>query len=147
MWRTYNLAPDGGTFGKNLKVFEEADLIDAGESGFIPGVGNSPSPDVGFRTNLGVLNTDPEHWATISVTVYDTDGGIAASLEEYLVAPGQFKQQNNIFQALGIGEDIQASIEVRVVAGGPVAVYASEIDNRTQNPILVPAMIPESMQR
>ena len=52
--------------------------------------------------------------------------------------------QYNIFQALGIDEEMHASIEVHVVSGGPVAVYASEIDNRTQDPILVPAVVPAS---
>jgi len=66
---------------------------------------------------------------------------------EYWIPPGKFVQ-HNIFQALGLDDqEIHASIEVHVVSGGPVAVYASEIDNRTQDPILVPAMTPESMQR
>jgi len=145
--RTYNVAPEGGTFGQNLKVFGADDLIHEGESGYIPGVSNSPSLDQGFRTNVGVLNTDTDNGATISVTLYDTEGGIAAYLPEHWIPPGKFVQ-HNIFQALGLDDqEIHASIEVHVVSGGPVAVYASEIDNRTQDPILVPAMTPESMQR
>jgi hypothetical protein len=139
--RTYNLAPDGGTFGQNLKVFGEADLIHEGEFGYIPGVGNSTSPDTGFRTNVGVLNTDPDSGATIAVTLYGTGGTVIANLPSYWIPAGKFIQYN-IFQALGIDEDVQASIEVQVVSGGPVAVYASEIDNRTQDPILVPAVVP-----
>jgi hypothetical protein len=144
--RTYNLAGSGGTFGQNLMVFGDADLIHEGESGYVPGVGNSPSPDTGFRTNVGVLNTDADSGATISVTLYDTEGDVVASLSEYWIPPAKFLQYN-IFQALGIDEEMHASIEVHVVSGGPVAVYASEIDNRTQDPILVPAMVPESMQQ
>jgi PKD repeat protein len=141
--RTYNLAGSGGTFGQNLKVFGDADLIHEGESGFILGVGNSPSPDTGFRTNVGVLNTDTDTGATISVTLYDTEGDIVASLSDYWIPPAKFVQYN-IFQALGIDEEMHASIEVHVVSGGPVAVYASEIDNRTQDPILVPAVVAAS---
>ena len=145
--RTYNVATEGGTFGQNLVVFDEGDLIHEGESGFIPGVGNSPSQDQGFRTNVGVLNTDTENGATVSVTLYDTAGGIAAHLSSYWIPPAKFVQYN-IFQALGIGDqELHASIEVHVVSGGPIAVYASEIDNRTQDPILVPAVTPQSMQR
>ena len=137
--RTYNLAPDGGTFGQNLKVFGESDLIHEGGAGFIPGVANSPATDQGFRTNVGVLNTNTQQGATISITVYDTEGAVAAYLPEYWIAPAKFIQQN-IFQALGIDMEMSASIELRVLSGGPVAAYASEIDNRTQDPILVPAV-------
>jgi hypothetical protein len=141
--RTYNLAGSGGTFGQNLMVFGEGNLIHEGESGYVPGVGNSPSPDLGFRTNVGVLNTDTDSGATIAVTLYDTAGGVVSFLPDYWVPPGKFVQYN-IFQALGIDEEMHASIEVHVVAGGPVAVYASEIDNRTQDPILVPAVVAAS---
>ncbi len=142
--RTYNLAPDGGTFGQNLKVFGETDLIHEGESGYIPGVGNSPSDDAGFRTNVGVLNTDAAGGATIALTLYDPAGEVIAFLPEYWIPPSKFVQYN-IFEALGIGDmEVHASIELHVVSGGPVAVYASEIDNRTQDPILVPAVVAAS---
>jgi hypothetical protein len=137
--RTYNVDPEGGTFGQNLKVFGEADLIWEGGTGYIPGVANSPDPDQGFRTNVGVLNTNTHQGATIAITVYDTDGEVAAFLPEFWIAPGKYIQAN-IFQVLGVDVDMSASIELRVVSGGPVAAYASEIDNRTQDPILVPAV-------
>ena len=54
--------------------------------------------------------------------------------------PGEFTQ-SNLFNTLGPGVmTMEASIEVTVISGGPVAIYASEIDNLTQDPILVPAM-------
>jgi hypothetical protein len=67
-------------------------------------------------------------------------------LDEFPLSRGQFVQAN-IFEALGIGDqDMEASVEITVVSGGPVAAYASEIDNHTQDPILVPAMPMESPQ-
>jgi hypothetical protein len=138
--KTYNLAPEGGTFGQNLKVYGESDLIHSGETGYITGVANSPVSDEGFRTNMGVLNTNAAEGATIAIKVLDTEGGVLAYLSEWWLAPGQFLQAN-LFEALGIGDlDGWASVEISVTSGGPVAAYASEIDNRTQDPILIPAI-------
>ena len=144
--KTYNLAPEGGTFGQNLQVFGESDLIHMGESAYIPGIGNSSDSSEGFRTNLGVLNTNPDQSATVSITVYDTDGSVITGAPAITLAPAQFLQEN-IFDVLGIGDmDGAASVEIGVVSGGPVAAYASEIDNRTQDPILIPAVTMESPQ-
>jgi hypothetical protein len=35
---------------------------------------------------------------------------------------------------------MDGTVEIRVLSGGPVAAYASQIDNRTQDPILIPAI-------
>jgi len=138
--KTYNLAQQGGAFGQNLKVFGESDLIYEGEAAYIPGVANSSDSSVGFRTNVGVLNTDPLNVATIAIKVFDTTGAVVAEISDFPLQPAQFLQ-SNVFAALSIGDmDMEASLEIRVQQGGPVAAYASEIDNRTQDPILVPAV-------
>jgi hypothetical protein len=139
--RTYNIDLDGGTFGQNIKVYGAADLVYEGERSFIPGLSNSSVSTEGFRANLGVLNTDDQPEGTlISITMYDTSGTIVAELIDFWLAPGQFLQAN-LFDSLGLGDmDMVASVEVDVVFGGPIAVYGSEIDNRTQDPILVPAV-------
>ena len=36
---------------------------------------------------------------------------------------------------------MDGSVRIEVLSGGPVAAYASVIDNGTQDPILVPAVI------
>jgi len=52
--------------------------------------------------------------------------------------------QTNLFELLEIGEfDLCGTARVKVEAGGPVAAYASIIDNRTQDPIMVPAIVAE----
>ena len=144
--KTYNLAPEGGTFGQNLMVFGDSDLIHMGETAYIPGIGNSSNLDEGFRTNVGVLNTSKSQSAAVSIVVYGTDGAVITEVPAVTLAPSQFLQQN-IFDALGIGDmDGEVSVEIGVVSGGPVAAYASEIDNRTQDPILIPAVPMESPQ-
>ena len=68
--KTYNVDAHGGTFGQNLKVFGESDLIYFGESGYIAGVSNSSDNNLGFRTNVGVLNTSEDNTATINIHIY-----------------------------------------------------------------------------
>jgi len=137
--RTYNLDPSGGTYGLGLPVFGSRQLLLPGEIGYIPGVSNSENKDVGFRTNLGLLNTDPDGWSEVRITLYDLDGVEAADPLTMLIAPGVL-EQFDIFRRLGLRDVTMAgSVRVEVVGGGAVAAYATETDNRTQDSIFNPA--------
>jgi PKD repeat protein len=137
--RTYNLDPTGGTYGLNLRAFGSKDLLQPGETGYIAGISNSSDQGVGFRTNVGVLNTDRNGWTTVQVTMYNLDGSQAAEPNEITIAPGKLRQFD-IFKKLGLNDtDMTGSLVVEAVSGGAVAVYATEIDNRTQDSIFIPA--------
>jgi len=138
--RTYNLdAVTGGTYGLNLRAFGSDDLLLPGETGFITGISNSEDQSVGFRTNLGFLNTDRDGWTGVRITMYDVYGVEAADPYEFQIAPGKLRQFD-IFKKLGLGGvTMTGSIRVEVTSGGGVAVYATEIDNRTQDSIFIPA--------
>jgi formylglycine-generating enzyme required for sulfatase activity len=136
--RTYNLDPLGGTYGLNLRAYTGDDLLQPGETGHIVGVSNSSDQLIGFRTNLGILNTDPDKWATVRITMYDVDGDFAADPYETDVAPGKMIQFN-VFKKLELGDiTMTGSVRFDAVTGGAVAVYATEIDNRTQDSIFIP---------
>jgi parallel beta-helix repeat protein len=136
--RTYNLDPIAGTYGLNLRAFGSEDLLDPGETGYIVGVSNSSDLETGFRTNLGMLNTEST-WTTVRVTMFDLDGSFAADPYETQIAPGKLIQFN-VFKRLGLGEiDMTGSVRFDVISGGAVAVYATETDNRTQDSIFIPA--------
>jgi hypothetical protein len=142
--KTYNVDLHGGTFGQNLKVFGESDLIYEGSSGFITGVSNSPDPETGSRTNVGVLNTSLTNTAVLYVKIYDETGERRARIPVQL-GPGIMDQQN-IFSVAYLGDvEMDGSIEVEVVSGGPVAAYGSQVDNQTQDPILIPAVTAEGL--
>ena len=101
---------------------------------------NSADKSLGFRTNLGLLS--PEGGSMVDIILYDTEGKVAARDEGLWVAPGRYLQFD-LFRKKGIdlGDvDMDGSVEVRVEQGGPLAVYASVIDNRTQDPVLIPAI-------
>jgi len=135
--RTYNLDPVGGTYGLNLRAYRGDDLLQPGETGYIVGVSNSSDQSIGFRTNLGILNTNPSKWATVRITMYDLDGNLAADPYQTNIAPGKMNQFN-VFKKLGLGTvTMTGSLVVEAVSGGAAAVYATEIDNRTQDSIFI----------
>ncbi len=138
--KTYNVDSYGGTFGQNLKVYGTSDLIPAGESGFITGVSNSADNATGFRTNVGVLNTSEDTAAVVEINIYDTAGHRAGGIPNLRIGPGVMIQ-GNVFDSAFIGsQDMDGSVEIKVLSGGPVAAYGSQVDNRTQDPILIPAV-------
>jgi hypothetical protein len=139
--RTYNVDVHGGTFGQNLKLFCETDLIAAGQSGFIAGVSNSADSGLGFRTNVGVLNVSDETPAVVEISIYNTEGERVGRIPGFNVGPGVFIQENVFQFAYLANVTMDGSIEVKVLSGGPVAAYASVVDNRTQDPILIPAVV------
>ena len=136
--RTYNLGSDGGTYGLNLRSFGSKDLLQPGETGYIAGISNSEDLTVGFRTNVGVLNTNRSGWTTVRITMYNLDGSQAAEPYQTNIAPGKLLQFN-IFKKLGLNNTtITGSLKIEAISGGAVAVYATEIDNRTQDSIYIP---------
>jgi len=90
---------------------------------------------------LGLLNAAAGLSAAVDVTLYDEAGAVAGSIPSYPLEPGQYVQFN-LFQTLSLaGVTMNGSIECAVTSGGPVAAYASVVDNRTQDPVFVPAQV------
>jgi len=139
--KTYNVDEHGGTFGQSLKTFSEDELIYEGETGYIAGVSNSSDKFSGFRTNVGVLNVADQQTAIVDILIYDDQGQIAGSVLGLNVGPGVFVQDNVFAFAYLANTDMNGSIEIVVRSGGPIAVYASLIDNKTQDAILIPASV------
>ncbi len=140
--RTYNLDPGGGTYGLNLRAFGSDDLLMPGEVGYIAGVSNSADKDTGFRTNVGLLNTDRQGWTGVKLTLFDLDGAQIAAPVEMMIAPGVLRQFD-LAKKFGVDENTgTASLKIEVTEGGGVAAYATEIDNRTQDSIYIPAQRP-----
>ena len=130
-----------GTFGQSIPTFETADLVAAGWRGCIAGISGSARSDTGFRTNLGLINTSETSSASMDLHLYGLDGSEIGTLRGLTLPPGG-SSQFSLFPSLGLGGvDVSGSLVVGVRSGGPVAVYASVVDNRTQDPVLVPAAL------
>ena len=137
--RTYNLDLAGGTYGLNLRAFGEDDLLLPGDVGYVVGISNSADQSVGFRTNLGLLNTDRDGWTGVRLTLFDVSGAQVGEPVEMNIAPGVLRQFD-IAKKFGVGDVTGVtSLRIDVTVGGGVAAYATEIDNRTQDSIFIPA--------
>jgi hypothetical protein len=137
--RTYNLDESGGTYGLNLRAFSSKELLKPGETGYIAGISNSEDQTIGYRTNVGVLNTDRDAWTTVRITMYNLDGTQAAEPFQTDIPPGKLRQFD-IFKTLDLNHlTMTGSLKIEAVSGSAVAVYATEIDNRTQDSIFIPA--------
>jgi hypothetical protein len=137
--RTYNLDEYGGTYGLSLPAFGSNELLQVGETGYIAGISNSADPDQGFRSNLGILNTDTARWTKVRIVLYNLDGTIAGEEASLAIAPGVMRQFD-IFKRLDLDDmTMVGSVSVEVLSGGAAAVYLTEIDNRTQDSIFIPA--------
>jgi len=137
--KTYNLDADGGTFGQNLFVFQKKDLTEENEVCYLPGIKTSPTLTSGFRTNLGILNTNEDAWTSTSLKALDMEGEVLSEIDEMWIEPAQFLQFN-LADRMDLGDvEHLLTVEIKVLSGGPVGAYASEVDNRTQDPILIRA--------
>ena len=138
--RTFNLSTNG-TFGQAIPAVSEANSIPSGWRGCLPGFRGSASPNLGYRTNLGLLNISSSETAVVNIRLFDTTGSEIATVLAYPVASAS-SVQFNLLDAAGLGgRDVVGSVTLEVVSGGPISGYLSVIDNRTQDPILVPATL------
>jgi hypothetical protein len=136
--RTFDLDLEGGSHGLGIRTFTADDLLDAGDTGYIVGVSTSDDPSQGFHTNLHLLNTDHTEWTSVRITIYALDGSEAAEPWEFLVAPRIYRLWE-IFERLGIDSSMIGTIKVEVLDGGSIAAFATEIDNKNQDAIFIPA--------
>ncbi len=135
--RTYTVAatPAGqASFGQFVPAAPRAAALGEGQAAFLPYLTGGTD----FRTNLGLLETAGEP-ATVEVALLRADGSVAATLAKTLKAREWF-QFLRVLDGVELGGSRAASARVRVTAGGGrVLAYASVIDNRTNDPINVPA--------
>jgi PKD repeat protein len=137
--RTYNrLASDDacrpdGTLGQYLAGYRVDDGIHAGETATLTHLRENAT----FRTNIGAVNAGAET-ATLSVILADGTGQTVAEYEVPL-EPGGWWQDNRPFAHRAGLENLDAgSARLRVTSGSGVIVYASVIDNTTNDAATIP---------
>ena len=118
---------DGGRAGQAIPAIPEDDLIAAGDRGWLV-----PVRADGFRTNVGLANATGLG-ATVLLELRDALGRPVSS-RSIALGPWQSQQIGPLDASptAGLG-----SASVEVLAGGPVAAYASVVDNATGDPTLV----------
>lgn len=138
--RTYNDQPDG-TYGQFVPGAPVSVAFVQGVQARLVELAYSTNPKQGFRTNIGLVNASS---LTIAVWVdlYRGDGTKVGTRGATL---GPFKsiQLNDVFSTVTTSDVPDGFALVRTTtAGGALFAYASVIDNRSGDPIFIPARVP-----
>jgi hypothetical protein len=136
--RTYNNQP-GGTYGQYVPAFPDAQAITYSEEGRLIQLGHQPDfSQGGSRTNLGLVNAGASP-IDLTIDLYTAAGAwlgqVPVSLRAY-----EYQQLDQVFsQVISYAIDDGYAIVRTSSANGRFFAYASVIDNRTSDPICVPA--------
>ncbi len=130
--RTYNQSLDG-TFGQYLDGFYESDTVSEDNRVWLPQLQQNAE----FRTNIGLFNTSDDQ-ARVKVHLHDADGSLLSTTQRNIAA-GERVQLQEPFERIAGRNDITSGYAVvEVLDGSGLNVYASVIDNRTNDPTTVP---------
>jgi len=134
--RTYDQG-DAGTYGQLVPGLRRTDAIWPFETGRIIQLAHSPTPDQGFRSNIGLVSRCDEPME-IEINLFTGSGVELGSLAVELSARG-VTQLNNVFADL----TDEALDDAYAVLSTPTPrcrfhAYGSVVDNRSNDPILIP---------
>lgn len=135
--RTYNDQP-GGSFGQFVPGMILTEALAHGELGYIGQLSRSADPAVGFRANLGLVNAT-EATVGVKVETFNADG-VKLGARSYSLGPYKSIQLNDFLSGLTAAEVPLAYAVVRTTTvGGRFFAYASVVDNRSGDPVFIPA--------
>lgn len=135
--RTYNQLSDR-TFGQYTPAIGESAVVPAGHEVRLVQLAHSPVRTTGFRTNVGLVNTVATP-TTLDLVLRGPDG---AELGRRQVALRSFEntQLNDVFASVGAPALTGAyATVVSHTAGAGFLAYASVVDNRSSDPVFIPA--------
>jgi hypothetical protein len=138
--RTYNFTPTG-TFGQYIPAIRFADFVGKAATGATPILSlQQVAESSAFRANFGFAEASGLP-ADLKVRVYDTASTLLKTMDLSLKA-GEHQQLNGMLAANGVTNLADGRVEVEVVNGdGKVTAYVSEVDNKTNDPLLVSAVL------
>ncbi len=135
--RTYADDP-AGTYGQFVPALRTTDAIHHFETGRLIQLRHSPGLGAGFRTNIGLVSRCSEEMG-VRVDLHLGSGELLGT-ETATVPPRGAVQLNRVFEQWT--DDVVADGFAVLTSTTPTCAflaYASVIDNRTHDPILVPA--------
>jgi len=153
------LTPQGGTFGATSRTYNDLGTETYGQ--YIPAatlddaqvtddearlvqLAHSPYADSGFRTNIGVSNASGMT-IVVAMSLYTGDGALLGT-RDVTVEPFGYRQENNVFDNVTTStlDDAYATVQSST-PGALYFAYASVVDNRSGDPIFIPAKVPSIM--
>jgi hypothetical protein len=139
--RTYNFTQTG-TFGQFIPAIRFADFVGRALEGETPKILSlqQVSQSAAYRANFGFAEAAGQP-AELSVRVYNSVNALLATIPVSL-RPREHTQINGMLAAHGINDLADGRVEVEVIGGGgKVTAYVSEVDNKTNDPLLVSAVV------
>ncbi|MCU0292358.1 MAG: SUMF1/EgtB/PvdO family nonheme iron enzyme [Thermoanaerobaculaceae bacterium] len=131
--------PAGSTFGQLVPGLTPDQAIATGQQGrLIQLAHRDPSSKLDYRTNLGYVNAGD---ATIAMVtdLFGADGALLGSVTDSL-RPHEYKQIDKVFGRVTPAVVADGYAIVRTTTpGAAFFAYASVIDNRTGDPVFIPA--------
>jgi hypothetical protein len=134
--RTYNQL-EAGTTGQFAPGVPEREAISFDQGARLIQLAQSKTTNTGFRTNIGFTNAIGKR-IRVEVELYSGDGTHLGTTEEWLEPLG-FRQLNKVFRRV-TSEDVDDGYAVvrATTEGAAFFCYATVIDNRSGDPILIP---------
>ncbi len=137
--RTYNNQPSG-TYGQFIPGLPASAAIGPGQQARLAGLSQSADLNTGFRTNLGLANASAREIAVV-FSLYRSDGFLLGRQSRTLGAYA-FIQIGNVFNLVSTQGVAEGFIVLETATdGGAFFAYASVVDNRSGDPIYVPARV------
>ena len=133
--RTFNDDPEG-TYGQSVPAVPESEATPFGSQVTLIQLSRSADPEAGFRTNIGFVNTTGLE-ITVQVDLYSADGSPLGTVRSDLL-PNDYRQLTDVFAAVTAGDVADGYAVVRTITeGGAFIVYASVVDNRSGDGVLL----------
>jgi hypothetical protein len=136
--RSYNITPDGGTYGTMVPLLNSFQI--GGTDDVLEILGGIA--DEGFRFNLGLIETSLAAGPAVPVTITIVDSA-GVEIDSFVVDVPQSGgvQVNDVFRARGL-IDRNEPLLVRVqTSRGSVGTWASLVDNGTNDPAYLGAQL------
>ena len=127
-----------GTVGQFVPGLSRAE---ARRSGVLPQLSynNPTTPPSGFRTNIGMFNPN-ETDVTVRMTLRGNSGNVLGTTAPFVIGPMHQRQQPLFAPFTGLNPNFNySSVSLSFEASSPIFVYASVLDNVTQDGIFIPA--------
>jgi len=135
--RTYNKTSEG-TYGQFIAAVPASRAIAEGESVPLVQLADSASTSSGYRTNIGLVNTTNK---TIAITADLHDGfGSRLGTSTVNLRAFEYTQMDRIFRSVASATlDNCYAVLGTATSGGAFLTYGSVVDNRSGDPVYVPA--------
>lgn len=135
--RTYNQT-DSGTYGQFIAGTPDSDSLVFGQGAVILQLSHHRGKTNTYRTNLGVVSA-VANTIGVEVDLHNSNGTLLGTVNITL-GPFMHKQINRIFERVTQTDVEDGYAVVRsTTENGRFIAYASVVDNRTADPVLVPA--------